>query len=164
MDIRGSKRVMLKQKTPLKRKTPLKAKTPLKKGTSSLKRSPIKIKAENIPKPKQRKPLKAKIKKTPKRISILTDNMDRCYLCSPSERKHSDVIQIHEVFFGSFRKKSIEWGCTVPLCLNHHTASNKAVHVNRENDLALKKKCQKEFENRYGHNKYMEIFKINYLD
>ena len=154
----------IKQKTQLKRKTPLKAKTPLKRGSSQLKRSPIKVKGNKLPSLKQKTPLKAKAKKTPKRISILTNNMNVCYLCSPSERKYYDVIQIHEVFFGAFRNKSIKYGCTVPLCLKHHTASDQAVHLNRENDLALKRKCQQKFEELYDHEKYMDIFKYNYLE
>lgn len=35
--------------------------------------------------------------------------------------------------------------------------------MNRERDLLLKKYAQKIFEEEYGHEKFMEVFKRNYL-
>lgn len=51
----------------------------------------------------------------------------------------------------------------VYLCANHHNMSANGVHMNRERDLLLKKYAQKIFEEEYGHEKFMEVFKRNYL-
>jgi len=85
--------------------------------------------------------------------------MEHCILCKTNQNIH-----IHEVFYGtSNRKKSIKYGCCVPLCSKHHNASNEAVHFNHELDLRLKKAMQKAFEKRYSHDEFMRVFKRNYL-
>ena len=159
---------MLKQTVPLKRKTPLKAKKGLKTKAKLKTKTPLTVKGNNLPDdvPQwnglKRTKLKVKVKKTPKRYSIITKNMDRCYLCSPNQRNYRDQIEIHEIYFCPYRDKSIEYGCTVPLCFKHHRGS-KGVHLNEEIDLALKQKCQIEFEKIYSHEIFMEVFNKNYL-
>lgn len=94
-----------------------------------------------------------------KRFSLLTDNMKRCYLTGETTNIH-----IHEVFFGSAnRKKSIEWGCCVPLTGKLHNQSNEGVHFNKNLDLMLKREMQKAFEKKYSHDQFMKVFNKNYL-
>ncbi len=95
-----------------------------------------------------------------KRFSLLTDDMTKCYITG-----RTDNIHIHEVFFGTAnRKKSIEWGCCVPLTAEMHNMSSKGVHNNWVLDLKLKQEMQRAFEKKYGHEKFMEVFRKNYLD
>lgn len=91
------------------------------------------------------------------RFSILTDDMEHCYICG------RPGVHIHEIYFGSKRQKSIDWGCCVPLCPYHHNMSKHGVHNDHELDWRLKQECQREFEKRYGFIKFMETFHRNYL-
>lgn len=90
-----------------------------------------------------------------KRWSILTDNLDKCYMC-PNRKQH-----LHEVYFGKNRKKSMEYGCVVPLCMECH---NK-VHTYHTLDLELKKHTEEKFLEYYDCTKedFRKIFYINYL-
>lgn len=91
------------------------------------------------------------------RFSILTDDMDHCYICGRSP------VHIHEIYYGSYKRKhSIRLGCCVPLCLDHHVGKH-GVHYDHELDWRLKQECQREFEKRYGFIKFMETFHRNYL-
>lgn len=83
----------------------------------------------------------------------------QCFFCAKTVGLHH-----HEIFYGSAnRKKSIEWGMQVWLCPDHHNMSNMGVHLNKHMDLILKRYGQKVFEETYGHDKFMEVFKRNYL-
>lgn len=93
-----------------------------------------------------------------KKYSILTDDMHKCYITGSTLNIH-----IHEVFFGAFRSKSIKYGCCVPLRADYHNMSSHGVHFDRELDLKLKRECQRKFEEIHGHEKFMEVFKKNYL-
>ena len=81
-----------------------------------------------------------------------------CFFCDTTENLHR-----HHVFGGPNRKHSEEYGMVVYLCANHHNMSANGVHMNRKRDLLLKKYAQKVFEEEYGHDKFMEVFKRNYL-
>ena len=90
--------------------------------------------------------------------SILQTN-NACWVCGRIQDLHT-----HEVFFGTAnRKKSIKWGLQVRLCGEHHDLSSKGVHFNKALDTQLKKFAQTKFEELYGHEKFMEVFKRNYL-
>ena len=89
---------------------------------------------------------------------ILQQNKE-CFFCKTTQGLH-----LHECLYGSAnRKKSIEWGLQVYLCGPHHNLSSEGVHMNKERDMILKKYAQTEFEKVYGHTKFMEVFKKNYL-
>ena len=69
-----------------------------------------------------------------KRFSLLTDDMSKCYITGSTQDIH-----IHEVYFGTAdRKKSIEYGCCVPLRADYHNMSSHGVHFNKDLDLRLK--------------------------
>lgn len=93
-----------------------------------------------------------------KRFSLLTDDMKKCYITGSRQDIH-----IHEVFFGANRKNSIKWGCCIPLRSDWHNMSSYGVHFNRELDLKLKREMQKAFEEKYGHEKFMEVFHKSWL-
>lgn len=97
-----------------------------------------------------------------KRYSILYP-LNQCALCGKTAAE--TTIQIHEVFFGTAnRKKSIQYGCCVGLCLEHHTVGKEAVHHNRQNDLKLKRDYEFVYIMRYGYEQFMAVFHKNYLD
>ena len=94
-----------------------------------------------------------------KRYSLLTDDMKKCYITGSTQDIH-----IHEVYYGSAdRKKSIEYGCCVPLRADYHNMSSHGVHFNKELDLRLKREMQEAFEKKFSHEKFMEVFHKNYL-
>lgn len=95
-----------------------------------------------------------------KRFSLLTDDMETCYVSGATNNIH-----IHEVFYGTAnRTKSIEYGCCVPLTACLHNMSDKGVHYNKTLDMRLKREMQKAFEEKYSHEKFMEVFHRNYLE
>ena len=92
-----------------------------------------------------------------KRFSLIQDAKE-CFVCGARQNIHT-----HEVFFGKNRKKSMEDGCCVYLCGNHHNLSNEGVHFNKRLDDYLKrctqiqwmtvyKKTTEDFIKRYGRN------------
>jgi hypothetical protein len=91
--------------------------------------------------------------------SIVQQDMSRCWFCGTTQNLH-----IHEIFFGSAnREKSIKWGCYVSLCGKHHNQSKEGVHFDKNFNNCLKQVAQRKFEERYGHEKFMEVFNRNYL-
>jgi hypothetical protein len=85
-------------------------------------------------------------------------DIKQCYVCDTTNN-----INIHEVYFGKNRQKSIEDGCCVYLCGKHHNQSNDGVHFNHSLDIRLKQEMQKcwiktynkttdDFIKRYGRN------------
>lgn len=82
-----------------------------------------------------------------------------CYICKTTKGLHK-----HHIYYGSAnRKKSQKWGCFVTLCEAHHNLANEGVHFNPLLDARLKKECQVKFEEKYGHQKFMETFHKNYI-
>lgn len=88
-----------------------------------------------------------------------------CYLCRYLYNfSNVSILQEHHIFFGTAnRRLSEEYGLKLYLCINHHTEGLGAVHKNKDFDILLKKIAQKKFEEKYGHEKFMEVFKKNYL-
>lgn len=92
-----------------------------------------------------------------KRYSILQKDITKCYICGRNGKLH-----IHEVFYGTAnRKKSIEDGCCIWICPEHHNMSNNGIHFNKKIDNEIKiimrnKWCEyynktlEEFIGRYG--------------
>lgn len=81
------------------------------------------------------------------------------------ETERSGNLHRHEVFFGSNRKKSIEYGLVVFLAPEMHNMSNAGVHFNREFDLELKRIGQETAMRYYGWTteEFIKIFGKNYL-
>lgn len=90
--------------------------------------------------------------------SIISDE-ERCYLCGSTVG-----LEKHHCIHGtSGRKLADRWGLTVMLCSRCHRGSEGVHGRNSEADRHLKKLAQKKFEEKYSHEKWMEIFQRNYL-
>ena len=75
------------------------------------------------------------------------------------------VCARHEVFYGTAnRKLSIKWGMTAWLCPACHNASNRGVHHHRENDLILKKRYQRIWEESYTREEFIKVFGRSYAE
>ena len=99
--------------------------------------------------------------------SVLQDRDRReCYLCARGFGEGFGPLEEHHIFYGTHhaRKSSEHYGLKVLLCIGHHREGKKAVHKDREVREYLCRIAQEAFEERYGHEKYMEIFGWNYLD
>lgn len=96
-----------------------------------------------------------KLKKLEKnRFSILTDNLFVCYICG---RPKDDL---NEVYGGSNRQKSMQWGCIIPLCRRCHTIW----HTDKELRQKYYDVCRNKFVELYGFDKFMEEFKKSYKE
>lgn len=93
----------------------------------------------------------AKLEKN--RFSIITNDLEHCYICKAKKE------DLHEIFGGRNRKRSMEFGLIIPLC--------RKCHKNIENNEILKQKwhkvAQKEFKKYYKTENFMQIFEKNYL-
>jgi hypothetical protein len=87
-------------------------------------------------------------------------DQDLCRECS------KPYAHTHEAFFGrGQRQLSIKYGMQVKLCYYHHNdpSSKEAVHNNPAFDLSLKQEYQQKFEQIYGYDEFMRIFRKNYI-
>ena len=90
--------------------------------------------------------------------SIMQDDKE-CYIT------HSTLgLHRHHIFGGAFRDKSEEYGCWVWLRHDYHVGTSYAVHHNKRLMNQLRMDCQKKFEELYGHDKFMEVFRKDYAD
>lgn len=80
-----------------------------------------------------------------------------CYLC------HNPNVHKHHIFGAANRKLSEQYGLWVYLCPAHHNMSDAGIHFNKALDLQIKQIAQREFEDTYGHDRFIEIFGRNYL-
>lgn len=89
-----------------------------------------------------------------------------CYLCklllgidTPAAYREE-----HHVMHGTAnRHLSEHYGLKVYLCPYHHRNGPEAAHRCRQTDILLKQEAQRAFEQKYGHEKWMEVFGRNYL-
>lgn len=82
-----------------------------------------------------------------------------CYLTGATEGLHK-----HHCMRGSQRKKAEEWGCWVWLRADWHVGTDYCVHADHQLEMCLRRECQRRFEERYGHEKWMQVFGKNYLE
>lgn len=89
------------------------------------------------------------------RFSILTDNLNICYVCGAKKQ------DLHEIYSGKNRKISMQWGCVIPFCRVCHNDWD----VNKELSETIKIECQKKFMKYYNKTKdeFRQIFGKNYL-
>lgn len=83
--------------------------------------------------------------------SIMTDDLDRCYLCL------RDRQQFHHVFGGSNRKHATEDGLFIPVCMECHQA------IHEHNPIALKKEGQRQYELTHSREEFMKRYGKSYL-
>lgn len=89
-----------------------------------------------------------------KRFSMITDDLNICYICG--QRKDD----LHELFGGCNRKKSMEWGLVIPICRLCHLEWD----VNEETRKRYQQEAQQIFEKKYSHELFMSEFRKNYLE
>lgn len=53
------------------------------------------------------------------RFSVFNDNLEHCIICK-RKKEH-----LHEIFFGSNRKKSMQYGFIIPLCHECHSEMHR---------------------------------------
>lgn len=89
------------------------------------------------------------------RYSIITDDLDRCFICKRPKN------HLHEVFYGNNRINSMKYGCIVPLCSACHTKIHNDIYL----DMEIKKALEKAFIEAYNCDieYFINIFHINYL-
>lgn len=107
--------------------------------------------------------------------SIIQPKVKECYLCREEaerigyygELPHTGLHRHHFIFgrYGTFRKKAEHYGLWGYVCAKrHHEYGPDAPHVNAEVAKHLKQVAQKAFEEKYGHELWMQEFGINYLE
>lgn len=110
-----------------------------------------------VEKKKEVTAIKKKSKKLAKleknRFSIITKDLERCYIC---KAKKDDL---HEIFEGSNRQVSMKYGLVIPICRKCHT---KVTNDKTLQDK-LHKVAQKEFKRHYKTENFIQIFGENYL-
>lgn len=86
------------------------------------------------------------------RYSIITNDLEHCFLCG-KRKEH-----LHEVIFGKNRVNSMKYGLVIPVCLHCHDL----IHNNIKLDNELKVKAQLCFEEHYDLD-FLSIFHKNYI-
>lgn len=93
-------------------------------------------------------------KKEKNRFSILTNNLEKCYICSKNK------VDIHEIYGGRNRQISMKYGFCIPVCRSCHSKTE----IDSKLDLQLKKKCQMEYERTHKRDEFIQIIGKSYLD
>ena len=97
--------------------------------------------------------------------SIMQSNKE-CYLC----RKMFGIcnergLHEHHIYEGYGRRRQSEAiGAKVWLCAKHHNMSDYGIHFNKEEDMELKRACQRKFEETHSREEFIEKIGRNYLD
>ena len=87
--------------------------------------------------------------------SILQGDAKKCFVSGATTN-----LDKHHIYHGPRRKAAEKWGCWVWL---RHDLHMELHSKNGALDKMLKRTCQEEFEARYGHEKFMEVFGKSYL-
>ena len=92
------------------------------------------------------------------RYSILTDDLNHCYLCFGNEH-YNEPLDMHEIYGGANRQISMENGFCIPLCRTHH----RQITNDNEASSILKKQCQNKFEKEHSREDFIKLIGKNYL-
>lgn len=99
--------------------------------------------------------------------SIMHNKQDgTCYLCMLLNHDYDRryYLEEHHVIEGNpGRKLSEHYGLKVYLCMQHHREGPEAVHKNEKNRRKLERAAQEAFEKKYSREKWMDVFKRNYI-
>jgi 5-methylcytosine-specific restriction endonuclease McrA len=92
--------------------------------------------------------------------SLLVKDLKVCAECGTTEN-----VETHHCIHGtSGRKLATRYHLLVGLCPECHRGTNGVHGKNgHELDLKYKRLAQEKFEEKYGHDKWMEVFQKNYL-
>ena len=100
----------------------------------------------------------AKLEKN--RFSIITKDLEHCYLCAKQGIKNIPKNDLHEMCEGKNRQVSMKYGLVIPICRKCH----EIVTNNKSLQDKLHKVAQKEFKKHYKAENFVQIFGKNYLD
>ena len=90
--------------------------------------------------------------------SIIVSDMSSCIFCGrPREA-------VHHCFGGPNRANSEKYRLVIPLCNEHHNMSDYSVHFNETMRIKVQAMAQMAFENKYSHEKFMQVFWKNILE
>lgn len=92
--------------------------------------------------------------KEKKRFSILTNNLEQCYLCQNKKQ------ETHEIYKGCNRQTSMKYGFCIPICRICHSRTE----IDSKLNLQLQKKCQKEYEKTHTREEFIRIVGQSYVD
>lgn len=110
--------------------------------------------AENKQKKGQIKKKSSRLAKLEKnRFSIITKDLEHCYLCGNKKQ------ELHELIEGKNRQASMKYGLVIPICRKCHNL----VTNDRTLQEKLHKVAQKEFKKHYKTENFVQIFRKNYL-
>ena len=89
------------------------------------------------------------------RYSIIQEDITKCYICNKELK-----LDRHEAIGGMNRLTSIKWGLVLYLCRKCH--SDLDINQNKKEELQIL--AQNKFEEKYGIEKFMNEFKMNYKE
>lgn len=83
------------------------------------------------------------------RFSIITNKLDECYICG------NNKDELHEVFGGRNRQRSMKWGLVIPICRKCH------IRITYDKDFSnnIEQQAREIFVRKYGEEKFIEEFK-----
>lgn len=99
----------------------------------------------------------AKLEKN--RFSIITKDLNHCYLCTKQGIKNIPKDDLHELIEGKNRQISMKYGLVIPICRKCH----EIVTNDKTLQDKLHKVAQKEFKKHYKTENFVQIFGKNYL-
>lgn len=111
-----------------------------------------------VPKPpktekKKQKKIKQKSSKLAKlernRYSIITYNLDICYICQKHKKDHLD-----EVFGGRNRQTSMKYGMVIPICFKCHRKLTDNPLLKKD----IQEEAKKDFYKKYSEEKFIKEF------
>lgn len=111
-----------------------------------------------VPKPpktekKKQKKIKQKSNKLSKlernRFSIITYNLDICYICRKHKKDHLD-----EVFGGRNRQTSMKYGMVIPICFKCHRKLTDNPLLKKD----IQEEAKKIFIKKYSEEKFIKEF------
>ena len=93
------------------------------------------------------------------RFSIITKDLEHCYICTKKGMKNIPKDDLHELLEGKNRQVSMKYGLVIPICRKcHNLVTNDKTLQDK-----LHKVAQKEFEKHYKTENFIQIFGQSYL-
>ena len=108
---------------------------------------PPKTEKKKVKKIKQKSSKLAKLERS--RYSIITYNLDICYVCQKHKKDHLD-----EVFGGRNRQTSMKYGLVIPICFKCH----RELTDNPLKKKAIQEEAKQKFIKKYSEEKFIKEF------
>lgn len=108
---------------------------------------PPKTEKKKVKKIKQKSSKLAKLERN--RYSIITYNLDICYVCQKHKKDHFD-----EVFGGRNRQTSMKYGLVIPICFKCHRKLTDNPLLKKE----IQEEAKQKFIKKYSEEKFIKEF------